>query len=149
MFFKPERWRAAGKGLCWAGRHPNGGPERAAASLSGERLLPSVLLVPVELNSVSDSSRRHSPTKRIASINAGRGGVRWACTGWSEAVELGKRGMGQDGTSTLSSPSEDYTSLVGFFFSKVKGSRAVNETKVKRSRRDIWETCRCRRVSAA
>lgn len=35
--------------------------------------------LPVELNSVSDSSRRHSPTKRIASVNAGRGGVTWAC----------------------------------------------------------------------
>lgn len=40
---------------------------------------PSVLLMPVELNSVSDSSRRHSPTKRIGSINAGWGGVTWVC----------------------------------------------------------------------
>lgn len=35
----------------------------------------SLLPMPVELNSVSDSSRRHSPTKRIGSINAGWGGV--------------------------------------------------------------------------
>lgn len=39
--------------------------------------LHSVLPVPAELNSVSDSSRRHTPTKRIGSINAGWGGVRW------------------------------------------------------------------------
>lgn len=39
--------------------------------------LHSVLLVRVELNSVSDSGRRHSPTKRIGSINAGEGGARW------------------------------------------------------------------------
>lgn len=95
-----SHWDASG--LCRGGRHPNGGPERSAAGLSGELLFPSVLPLPVELNSVSDSSRRHSPTKRIASINAGRGGVTWAHAGWSEAVQLSKRGMGQDGTQTLS-----------------------------------------------
>lgn len=60
---------------------PPGGPESSAAwlFLRLEASLHSVLLVPAELNSVSDSSRRHSPTKRIGSINAGRGGVRWAC----------------------------------------------------------------------
>lgn len=65
-----------------------GGAQRSAAGLSRELVLPSVHPVPVELNSVSDSSRRHSPTKRIASINAGRGGVTWACAGWSGAAEL-------------------------------------------------------------
>lgn len=58
---------------------PPGGPECSAAWLS-LRLgasLHSVLLVPAELNSVSDSSRRHSPTKRIGSVNATWGGVRW------------------------------------------------------------------------
>lgn len=39
--------------------------------LSVELLLPSM---PAQLNSVSDSSRRHSPTKRIGGINTGRGG---------------------------------------------------------------------------
>lgn len=48
--------------------------------------LPSALPVPAELNSVSDSSRRHSPTKRIGSINTGWGGVRWVCR-----VERGSR----------------------------------------------------------
>lgn len=37
--------------------------------------------MPAELNSVSDSSRRHSPTKRIGSINAEWGGVRWVLGG--------------------------------------------------------------------
>lgn len=36
--------------------------------------------MPAELNSVSDS-RRHSPTKRIGSINAEWGGVRWVLGG--------------------------------------------------------------------
>lgn len=61
---------------------------------------PSVLPMPVELNSVSDSSRRHSPTKRIGSINAGWGGVTWVCVGRSKAVGLMKRRMGQDDTWT-------------------------------------------------
>lgn len=87
------------------GRSPSGDPECSAAWLSVELLFPSVLPMPVELNSVSDSSRRHSPTKRIESINAGWGGVTWVFVGWSEAVGL-KR-MGQDDTWTLS-PSEDY-----------------------------------------
>lgn len=92
--------------------------------------------MPVELNSVSDSSRRHSPTKRIASINAGRGGVTWACAGWSGAVELEMRGMGQDGTRTLS-PLQRITEVKGdFFFPKARGGRTVNETEVKQSRRD-------------
>lgn len=40
----------------------------------------SILLMPAELNSVSDS-RRHYPTKRIGSINAEWGGVRWVLDG--------------------------------------------------------------------
>lgn len=52
---------------------PNG--SAALLSLRLGASLHSVLLVPAELNSVSDSSRRHSPTKRIGSINAGWGGV--------------------------------------------------------------------------
>lgn len=61
--------------------HSPGGTEHSAAWLS-LRLgasLHSILLVPAELNSVSDSSRRHSPTKRIGSINTGWGGVRRVC----------------------------------------------------------------------
>lgn len=101
----------------------------------GSFSFPLLRPAPVELNSVSDSSRRHSPTKRIASTNAGRGGgVTWACAGWSEAVELKERGMGQDDTQTLS-PLQRITEVLGdfFFSSKAKVGRTVNETEDKQS----------------
>lgn len=81
--------------------------ERCLVSCGASLSLPFSRL-PAELNSVSDSSRRHSPTKRIGSINAGWGGVRWVCVGWSEAVGLRKGRLGQDDTRTHFPPSEDY-----------------------------------------
>lgn len=88
--------------------------------------------MPAELNSVSDSSRRHSPTKRIGSINAGWGGVRWVCVGWSEAVGLRKGRLGQDDTRTHFPPSEDYhgveVRVCVCVFRRAQGDGAVNET---------------------
>lgn len=56
------------------------------------------------------------------------------------------RGMGQDGTRTLS-PLQRITEVKGdffFFFPKLKGGRTVNETEVKQSRRDTSEArCVC------
>lgn len=57
-----------------------------------------------------------------------------ARAGWSEAVQLSKRGTGQDGTQTLS-PLQRITEA--FFFSNAKGGRTVNETEVKQSQRHI------------
>lgn len=97
--------------------------------------------MPVELNSVSDSSRRHSPTKRIASINAGWGGVTWACAGWSGAAELSKRGWVKMALEHFP-PFRGLQKCRGFivfvfFFPKAEVSRTVNETEVKQSWRDF------------
>lgn len=58
-----------------------------------------------------------------------RGGVRWVCIGWSEAVGLRERRITLEHTF----PSEDYQcrGVKGFFFHKAQGDRTVNETKVK------------------